>query len=191
MLRRQVSTETTDAFGEFLAEHAGLWPERQRAPERIDPFTEFATEGEGPADTWLTIAKGRTRTPPRVLDYRHMLAVASVLLSVFTPAGVISTAIIGRQLRLTPLEASHWAPPPSLFQASIDRLIGFPAGASLPSLPEPQTSPASTSINAGSAEVIGANRAMSQIYSGARALDRSDATDDGRPVHARFRTCAR
>jgi hypothetical protein len=129
MYRRLRTTETTDAFSEFLAEHPGLWPRRDTAGDTDDPFNEFASEPEPVEDRWLTVARGRQITA-KVHDYRHAMAVASVFLSVFMPAGIISTFIVGRELTVTPLQRGRSSLPPlpaSLFQASLDTRRGVPA----------------------------------------------------------------
>lgn len=146
MLRRPRGTDTTDYFGEFLEERPGLWPEREAGGEAVDPFTEFGTEIEPGADRWLDAARGREGRPPKIHNYRHMLAVASVILSLFTPAGVISTVIVGRELRVSPMEMWHALPPlPSRrFAASVDRLIGIPA---IGDLPTPPRRPAESDTN--------------------------------------------
>ena len=99
MPRRLRKSETTDAFSEFLAEHPGLWPPRNPRGDAGDPLSEFETEVKPGDDRWLTVARGHKRPTPKVHDYRHMLAVASVVLAVFTPAGVISSFIVGRAAR--------------------------------------------------------------------------------------------
>jgi hypothetical protein len=129
MHRRPRSTETPDAFSEFLAEHPGLWPQRNPHGDSADPFSEFAAEAEPVDDRWLTVARGRHITA-KVHDYRHAVAVASLFLSFFTPAGIISTAIVGRQLTVTPLQSERSSLPPlpaSLAAASPGPLIGVPA----------------------------------------------------------------
>ncbi|HEX7780239.1 MAG TPA: hypothetical protein VF424_13425, partial [Vicinamibacterales bacterium] len=103
MRRRLKKTDSIDAFSEFLAEQPGVWPERPVEPATSDSFSEFETEG-GP-DQWLIAARGRPPAPvvhdpppaPAVLHHTpHVLVVAAVFLSLFTPAGLISTVIISR-----------------------------------------------------------------------------------------------
>jgi hypothetical protein len=146
MSRRPRVTDATDYFGEFLEEHPGLWPDREAGGETVDSFSEFGTEIDPAADRWLRVARGREPRPPKVHDYRHMLAVASVVLSLFTPAGVISTVIVGRELRVSPMEMWHVLPPlpSSRFAASVDRLIGIPA---IGDLPTPPRRPAESDTN--------------------------------------------
>jgi hypothetical protein len=152
MGRRPRVTDTTDYFREFLEEYPGLWPERKTSGEVIDPFSEFGTETDPVPDRWLHAARGRERRPPKIHDYRHMLAVASVVLSLFTPAGVISTVIVGRELVVSPMEMGAALPPlPSRqFAASIDRLIGIPA---IGVLPTPPRRPAESNANESSASL--------------------------------------
>jgi hypothetical protein len=135
MPRRLRKRETTDAFSEFLAEHPGLWPPRQPRGDAGDPLSEFVTEVEPVDDRWLAVARGRkTTTTPKLHDYRHMLAVASVVLSVITPAGVISSVIVGRALAVSPLSALPPLPE-GLLESSVDRLVGVP-NVTLPSPPD-------------------------------------------------------
>lgn len=126
--RRPRTTETTDAFSEFLAEHPGLWPRPNASGETTDPFNEFPAEPEPQEDRWLKVARGRQMTA-KVHDYRHALAAASVFLSIFMPAGIISTVIVGRQLAVTPLfgHASVPSSPGSLVLASLETLPAAPA----------------------------------------------------------------
>ena len=141
--RSPKKNETTDAFSEFLAEQPGLWPPPKSRGDAGDHFSEFETEVEPGDDRWLTVARGQKRSTPRVQghrrstpkvhDYRHMLAVASVVLSVFTPAGVISSVIVGRALAISPLSALPPLPD-GLVERSVDRLIGVP-WVTLPSPP--------------------------------------------------------
>lgn len=133
MPRRLRKRETTDAFSEFLAEHPGLWPPRPPRGEAGDPLSEFTTEVEPVDDRWLTVARGHKRPTPRVHGHRHMLAVASLILTVFTPAGVISTFIVGRELAVSPRSALPPLPE-GLLERSVDRLIGVP-NVTLPSPP--------------------------------------------------------
>jgi hypothetical protein len=138
MRRRLRVTDTTDYYREFPAERPGLWPERvPDADKVVDPFNEFGTECDPAADRWLRVARGRERRPQKVHDYRHMLAAASVVLSVFTPAGIISTVIVARELTVSPMEMSNTLPPlpVRLVTASVDRLLGIPAIDELPALP--------------------------------------------------------
>ena len=137
MPRRLRKGEKTDAFSEFLAEHPGLWPPRSPRGDTGDPLGEFETEvkpGDPGDDRWLTVARGHKRPTPKVPPYRHMLAVASVVLAVFAPAGVISSFIVGRQLAVSPLSALPPLPE-GLLESSVDRLIGVP-NVTLPSPPD-------------------------------------------------------
>lgn len=157
MRRRPQRTDSGDAFSEFLAEQPGIWPERPRAPEAADSFNEFETEG--PPDQWLIAARGKPAAPivhptpqPVVHHTPHLLVVASVFLSLFTPAGLISTVIVSRHLSVLPMEvadASLPPLPPSLFHASAGEPIRLPSGRRLPSLPAPsvdaEAAPASSS----------------------------------------------
>ena len=126
--RRLRTTETTDAFSEFLAEHPGLWPRPNASGDTADPFNEFPAEPEPVDDRWLTVARGREMTA-KVHDYRHALAAASVFLSIFMPAGIISTVIVGRQLAVTPFSGRASVPssPESLVLASLETLPAVPA----------------------------------------------------------------
>ena len=125
MLRRLRKSEPTDAFSEFLAEHPGLWPPRNPRGDAGDSLSEFETEVNPGDDRWLAVARGHKSSTPTVHDYRHMLAVASVVLTVFTPAGVISSFIVGRELAVSPLSALPPLPE-GLLESSVDRLIGVP-----------------------------------------------------------------
>jgi hypothetical protein len=143
MRRRPRVTDTTDYYGEFLEERPGLWPERARNPDAVDPFNEFGTEVDPAADRWLHMAGGRERRPRSVHDYRHMLVAASVVLTVFTPAGVISTVIVGRELTLSRMQISDALPPlpARLVPTSVDRLLGIPVIDALPSPPRRPAEP--------------------------------------------------
>jgi hypothetical protein len=133
MPRRLRKKETTDAFSEFLAEHPGLWTPRNPRGDASDSLSEFETEVKPGDDRWLTVARGHKRSTPKVHSYHHMLAVASVVLTVFTPAGVISSFIVGRELAVSPLSALPPLPE-GLLESSVDRLIGVP-NVALPSPP--------------------------------------------------------
>ncbi|HYN07395.1 MAG TPA: hypothetical protein VES67_08400 [Vicinamibacterales bacterium] len=149
MRRRLAVTDTTDYFGEFLEEHPGLWPERAPDGDAVDPFSEFGTEIDPDADRWLHVARGSDPRPPKAYDYRHMLAVATVVLTLFTPAGVISTVIVGRELTASPMEEEMWHALPPLpsrrFTPSVDRLIGIPV---IDDLPTPPRGPAGSKADA-------------------------------------------
>ncbi len=145
MARRSRKNETKDAFSEFLAEQPGLWPPPNPHGDAGDHFSEFETEVEPADDRWLTVARGHKktrvhkkarghwRTIPRLHDYRHLLAVASVVLSVFTPAGVISSFIVDRALSVSALRPLPPLPE-GVLQKSVDQLIGMP-NVTLPSPP--------------------------------------------------------
>lgn len=146
MRRRPQKTDSIDAFSEFLAEQPGVWPERPDEPETPDSFSEFETEG-GP-DQWLIAAHGKPAAPvvddtppaPVVHHTPHVLVVAAVFLSLLTPAGLISTVIVGRHLNVSPMqvaEAGLPPLPPSLFDASAVQPIRLPSSRRLPSVPAP------------------------------------------------------
>jgi hypothetical protein len=133
MPRRLRKSELKDAFSEFPAERPGLWPLRNPRGDTGDPLGEFETEVKPGDDRWLTVARGHKRSTPKVPPYRHLLAVASVVLTVFAPAGVISSFIVGRELAVSPLSALPPLPE-GLLERSVDRLIGVP-NMTLPSPP--------------------------------------------------------
>jgi len=145
MARRSPKNETKDAFSEFLAEQPGLWPPPNPHGDAGDHFSEFETEVEPGDDRWLTVARGHKKmrvhkqarghwkTIPRLHDYRHLLAVASVVLSVFTPAGVISSFIVDRALSVSALRPMPPLPE-GVLQKSVNQLIGMP-NVTLPSQP--------------------------------------------------------
>ena len=118
MPRRLRKRETTSAFSEFLAEHPGLWPPRNPRGATGDSLSEFETEVKPGDDRWLSVAAVTRRPTPKVHGYRHMLAVASVVLTIFAPAGVISSFIVGRELAVSPL-----SPPPL---GGVTRKVGRP-----------------------------------------------------------------
>jgi hypothetical protein len=130
--------DTDDAFSEFLAEQPGVWPEPPAAPDPTDSFNEFTTEGE--PDRWLMVARGQPPVP--ILHHSpHVLAIMAVFVSLFTPAGLISTTIVSRNLTVLPMQVSadNFPPlPPSLFEASVGLTVRLPSSERLPSLPAPQ-----------------------------------------------------
>ena len=137
MRRRLRKADSGDAFSEFLAEQPGVWPERPHEPETPDSFSEFETEG-GP-DQWLMAARGKPPAPV-VHHTPHVLVVAAVFLSVLTPAGLISTVIVGRHLNVSPMQIADGLPPlpPSLLDASAAQAIRLASSRQLlPSLPAP------------------------------------------------------
>ena len=109
MRRRQQKVASEDAFSEFLAEQPGVWPERPHAPKASDSLSEFETEG-GP-DQWLIAARGK---PPAPIVHHtpHLLVVTAVFLSLLTPAGLISTVIVGRHLNVSPMQLVDGGLPP-------------------------------------------------------------------------------
>jgi hypothetical protein len=120
---RLPKTPPKDMFSEFPAEHADLWPKGKPPKPSPDAFSEFAPEDED-QDRWLAVARSQQPAPPKISVYRPPLAVAAVVLSLFTPAAIISTLVVDRQLvaaRENLLTASP-ALPVSLLDASIARL---------------------------------------------------------------------
>ena len=165
MRRRLRKADSGDAFSEFLAEQPGVWPERPHELETPDSFSEFETEG-GP-DQWLMAARGKPPAPV-VHHTPHVLVVAAVFLSVLTPAGLISTVIVGRHLNVSPMQiADAGLPPlpPSLFDASAVQPIRLALSHPLPSLPAPsvevETAPAVSSAPARSSPNRSTDRAPS------------------------------
>ena len=134
-----------DMFSQFPAEHADLWPQGKPEKQSPDAFSEFAAEDETGEDRWLAVARSQLPAPVKVAAYRPPLAVAAVVLSLFTPAAIISTLIVDRQLaaaRENLLTASPLLPA-SLLDASIARLpasarpIEIPPPAGLAAEPKP------------------------------------------------------
>jgi len=124
MFKRAKTPPREDMFSQFPAEHPGLWPKGKPEKQLPDAFSEFAAEDENAGDRWLAVARSQQPAPLKVLAYRPPLAVAAVVLSLFTPAAIISTLIVDRQLaaaRDTLLTASP-SLPVSLLDASIARL---------------------------------------------------------------------
>lgn len=124
MFKRSKTPPPEDMFSQFPAEHPGLWPKGKPEKPSSDPFSEFAAEDETNEDRWLAVARSQQPAPLKVPAYRPPLAVAAVVLSLFTPAAVISTLIVDRQLA-TARDNLLTASPPlpvSLLDASIARL---------------------------------------------------------------------
>jgi hypothetical protein len=174
MRRRQQKIDSEDAFNEFLAEQPGVWPELPHEPDATDALSEFETEG-GP-DQWLIAARGKppatvvddTPSAPIVHHTPHVLVVAAVFLSLFTPAGLISTVIVSRHLNVSPMQvvdASLPPLPPSLLDASAVQPIRLASSRRLPSLPAPsvdvETAPAVSSAPARSSPNRSTDRAPS------------------------------
>jgi len=116
-----------DMFSEFPAEHAELWPKGRPDKRSPDAFSEFDAEDES-CDRWLAVARSQRLAPLKVAPWPP-LAVAAVVLSLFTPAAIISTLIVDRQLeaaRENLLTASSPLLPVSLLDASI---VHLPASA--------------------------------------------------------------
>jgi hypothetical protein len=123
MLRQPKTPPTEDMFSEFPAEHDHLWPEASGPAESSDPFNEFLAEDDTESDRWLAVARSQRPTLARVPDYRHPVAVAAVLLSLLTPAGIISMLIVDSHVTAVH-DAVLTAVPPlpiSLFEASVGR----------------------------------------------------------------------
>lgn len=150
MFKRPRTPPPADMFSQFPAEHAGLWPKGDPEKQSPDAFSEFAAEDESNEDRWLAVARSQQPAPLTVAAYRPPLAVAAVVFSLFTPAAIISTLIVDRQLtaaRENLLTASPLLPA-SLLDASIARLpasarpieIRTPAG--LAAEPKPSGTPA-------------------------------------------------
>jgi hypothetical protein len=121
---KRPKTPPEDMFSQFPAEHAGLWPKGKPEKQSPDAFSEFAAEDESSEDRWLAVARSQQPAPSKVAAYRPPLAVAAVVLSLFTPAAIISTLIVDRQLAVARenLLAASPVLPVSLLEASIPRL---------------------------------------------------------------------
>jgi hypothetical protein len=129
MNRRSPTPDGTDAFSEFLPEHPGLWPDKVKTQETIDPFTEFDVEGTPPP------VAGRSSTP---VPQKRM--VGGLVLATFAPAAIISAVIVGHELTASVARVADGGLPPlppPVFNVSMEQQIARPAPVTLPSLPRP------------------------------------------------------
>src|SRR5262245_57943237 len=121
MFRPSKTPTPDDVFSEFPAEHdLLLWPEASHHLKPSDAFNEFAPEDNVELDRWLAVARSQQPTLARVPDYRHPVAVAAVVLSLLTPAGIIGMLIVDSQLTAVHEAVLTAAPlPVGLLEASI------------------------------------------------------------------------
>src|SRR4030095_6812926 len=85
-------TPPEDMFRAFPAENAELWPKERPEKQSTDAFNEFDAEDQSSEDRWLAVARSQQLAPLKVPPWPP-LAVAAVVLSLFTPAAIISTLI--------------------------------------------------------------------------------------------------
>jgi hypothetical protein len=128
MFRPPKTPPPEDMFSEFPAEHdLLLWPEASHDRKPSDAFNEFAPEDDMELDRWLAVARSQQPTLATVPDYRHPIAVAAVVLSLLTPAGIIGMFILDSHVTAVHEAVLTAAPlPVGLLEASSARPAALP-----------------------------------------------------------------